>query len=78
MVGTRHSIVRDQLVRERAQPTLHAVADHGVADFLGDGDPESHLRFVILARADLQDETGHGDSLAAVGGQEISPFSEND
>ena len=60
-----------QFAGERAEAALHAVADDRVADLLGDGEADAHRRVAVVARADEQDEAGHGRALAAVGGKEI-------
>ena len=49
----------------------HAVADHGVADLLGDGEADAQHLIAVAALADEQDEAGCRDSGTAIGGQEI-------
>ena len=49
-----------QLAGEGAEAALHAVADHGAADLLGDGEADADGWIVILAVADQQDEAGRG------------------
>jgi len=71
MIRARDAGLGQQLARERAEPALHSVADNRVADFLGDGDAETHDRIVIAPRPDDQHETGHGRPPAAIGRQKI-------
>ena len=62
---------REHFAGERAEAPLHAVADDGVADFLGDGDAGAHLRVVVAAVADEEHEAGGRRAPAGVGGEEV-------
>ena len=74
MVGARHAELGKIIAGERAQAALETVAHDCAADFLGDGEAYAHGRIAVIAAAELKDKTGHGDTLAAVGGEKICPF----
>jgi hypothetical protein len=71
MVRPSEALYRNDLARERAEAAFHAVAYHGAADFLGDGEADAHRGIRILPIADEQDEAGSGRAQAAVRGNEI-------
>ena len=71
MVGAGDAEFRKRFTSEGPEAALHPISDDGVADLLGHGDAYAHRRIVIAARADEQNESGHGGALAAVGGKEI-------
>jgi hypothetical protein len=68
---------REQFAGQRPEAPLHAVADDGATDFLGDGEADAQAIIAVGTIAHQQDETWHRESLAAVGGKEIRPFTEN-
>jgi hypothetical protein len=78
MIGAGDSVLGKKVAGERAQSPFHPVSNDGIADLLGDGDPDSLGCGLIAARPDLQDETGHGDPSAAIGRQEVRPFANRD
>ena len=69
MVGIGQAMHRQQLADQCAEAPLHAVAHHGIADALGDGDAETQPRAFIGPGE--QHETGTRDAQAPVGGEEI-------
>ena len=71
MIGSRNAVIGQRFPGEGTKPALHPVADDRISDLLRDGEADADRRVVIAARADEQDETGHGGALAAVGGEEI-------
>src|SRR3546814_15418127 len=71
MVGAGEALLRQYLPRESPEAALHAVADDGAADLLGDRDAEPHGRIAVLALADQQDEAGHRRAPAAIRREEI-------
>ena len=70
MVGVSDPGVRQDVANERAEPPLQAVADDGVADLLGDGEPGAHRRFVIPA-ANKKDEPRRRCPATGIGGKEV-------
>ena len=56
MVGAGNATNRQQLAGKRAQPALHSVAHHRVADLLGDGEADTDAAVAIVPLADEQDE----------------------
>ena len=70
--------VGHDLARKRAEAPLHAVADDGAADLLGDGEADAHWRIAVVAVSDEQDEAGHGGAPAGVRGEEIRALAERD
>ena len=71
MVGAGNAEFGQGFAGEGAETALHPIADDGIADLLGHGEADAHRRIVVAARADEQDEAGHGRALAAIGGEEI-------
>ena len=71
MIGTRYAIFRVQLTGERTETPLDPVADHGVADLLGDREAHAGGRIAIATRADEQDEGRRRDALSAIGREEF-------
>ena len=71
MVGARDTGKWQMRAREFAEAALHAVADNGVADLLGHGVPNADGGVAVRARTDLENETGHGVALAAIGSEEV-------
>jgi len=71
MVGAGKTLFGYELARQRAKAPLHAVADDGAADLLGNCEADAHRWVRILAVADEQDETGHRRAQAAVRGDEV-------
>src|SRR5690348_14673347 len=49
MVGAGDALGGHDLASERAETALHAVANHGAPDLLGDGEADAHHRVRILA-----------------------------
>src|SRR4029453_10746737 len=78
MVGAGDAMIRQGFASEGAEAPLHPVADHRIADLLRHSEADAHRRVVIAARADEQDEAGHGGALAAVGGQKSRAFGGRD
>ena len=78
MICTDNSVVRQQLAGEATKPPLHPVADDRIADLLGDGEADAKRRILIATIANLEDETGHRESPAAVGSKEIGTLAKND
>ena len=74
MVGASLAILSEHFLRERAKAAAHAVADDGVADFLGNGNAQPNLGAFILPVFHKQNKTGSCISLPPVSGQEIRPF----
>ena len=58
MVGAWKATLGHDVAGKRPKAALHAVADNRIADLLGDGETGAHLRVVIAAVADQQDEAG--------------------
>ena len=56
----------EQLAQQRTKAPLHPVADHCVADFLGDGDAEAHP--FVRVGVDQQHKTGTRHAQAPVCG----------
>src|SRR3546814_15430341 len=54
------------LPRERTEEPFHAIADDGIADLLGDGDPDPHTRIIVAARPRQQHEAGHRSASARI------------
>ena len=75
VVGIGQAMRGQQFAHQRAQPPLHAVAHHGVADLLGDGDAETQTRPVV--GAGKQDKPGPRNAQAPVGGEEIGAPRQN-
>ena len=71
MIGAGDAEFGQGFAGKGAESTLHPVTDDGIADLLRHGDADAHGRIVIAARADEQDKSGHGGSLAAVGGEKV-------
>jgi hypothetical protein len=78
MIGSGDAMIGKRFAGERTKAAFHPVSDHRVADLLGNREADTHRHIVVAPRADEQDEAGHGDALAAVGGEEISPFCQRD
>jgi hypothetical protein len=78
MIGAGNAMIGQGCASEGAEAALHPVANDRVADLFGDGEADAHGRIVIAARADEQDETGHGGAPAAVGGEEVRAFADRD
>jgi len=74
MVGPGDAKRRQLLAGQRAEASLKAIANDCAADLLGHGKADAHGRIPVFTPAHLQDETRHGDTLAAVGGEEVCPF----
>jgi len=64
-------MIGERLAHERAEAPLHAVANDGVANFLGHGEADADGGVVIRALSNEQDEAGRRRALAAVGGKEV-------
>jgi len=71
MICARYARRRQNFPRKCAKTPLHAVADDGIANLLGYGDPEPHAGIAIIAFPYEKHESGHGNTLAAVGSKEI-------
>lgn len=71
MVCAWETLLGYNLTGQRAETTLHAISYHGAADFLCNGEANTHERVTILAVADEQDEPRRGRAQAAVRGNEI-------
>ncbi|MGZ2411010.1 hypothetical protein ACUXST_000407 [Sphingomonas sp. F9_3S_D5_B_2] len=78
MIGAWKTIGWQDLASEGAEAALHAVADDCAADLLGHGEADADRRIGVLAIPYEQDEAGRRRTPAAVGGQEVSPFTERD
>jgi hypothetical protein len=78
MIGAGHPIAGQELAGEGAEAALHAVADHGPADLLGDGEADADRGIGVLTVADEKDEARHGRAPAAVGGEEIRALAKMD
>lgn len=68
------ALFSQHLARQFAETTPHPVANHGVADLLGNGNPQPFRRIVILPVANEQNKTGSCISLPPVGGQKVCPL----
>ena len=77
MICAGDAAVWKDFAGERAEPPLHPVADNGIADFLGDGEPDPNAGVVIAAVVDEKDESGGSRAPSGVRGQEVRPFLEN-
>jgi len=75
MVTISHAVQGQQFANQFAEAPLHAVADHGIADPLGNSDAKA-LAMPNTVRTgigpDKQNQAGAGDADAAIGGQKIS------
>ena len=78
VVGAGDASARQIVAGKRPKPPFHAVAHDGVADLLRHCDAESLVLAAVTTRTHLEDETGHGDSPAAIGREEIRPFAKDD
>lgn len=78
MVGARHPKIGKVLASDCAQTSLQAVANNSATNLLGDGEPNANRRIAVVTRAKLKNEARHSDTLAAVGGEEISPLGKCD
>jgi hypothetical protein len=74
VVRARNAFERHDFSGERAQATLHSVADDRAADLLGDGEADAHRRIMILAVADEQNKTGRSRAAPSIRGEEIRPL----
>ncbi len=70
VIGGGKAVGREQPAQQFTKPPLHPVADNGVADSFGDGDPEAHL--LGLIGPGEQHEPGTRDAQSPVGSKEIS------
>ena len=66
MIVRGEPLLRQQFAQQRAKSPLHPVADHRVADFLGDSDAIAHRSGIV--GPDQQHEAGPCDAQAPVGG----------
>jgi len=66
-------LARQGRAQQFPKTPLHPVADDGVADLLGDGDPVSLAKAIVRPRK--QHETGARNALAPVRGKEIGAAS---
>jgi hypothetical protein len=71
MVGAGDSRFGQHRAGKLAETSLHPVADHRIAHFLGDGEAEPHRRIAVRPHAHQQDEAGHGRAKAAVRGEKL-------
>jgi hypothetical protein len=78
MVGARDALPREDFAGESAEAALHAVADDGVADFLGNGETDAFGGITIGAITDEQHESGRRRALSSVRGEKIGPFGKRD
>ena len=78
MIGAGAGVIGKDVADERAEATLHAVADDRIANFLGDRVADPDGRVVVAAGADEEDEAGHGRALAAIGGKEVGALAKGD
>ena len=78
MVGPGNPMFGQGFAGEGPEAAFHPVADDRIADLPGHGDADAHGRIVVTARADEQDEAGHGGALAAIGGEEIRALGDRD
>jgi hypothetical protein len=78
MIGAGHAERGYMVPRQGAQTALQSIANDGTADLLGDGKADAHGRIAVIATTELKDESGHGNTLAAIGGEEICPFRKRD
>jgi hypothetical protein len=76
MVGAFMARFRQDLAGKLPEAALHAVADHRIADLLGDGEAEAHRRIAIVPRADQQHEAGRRRARGAVRREEIRAAAE--
>jgi hypothetical protein len=74
MVRAGPALVGEQFARQLTKTPSHPVADHSIADFFGDGDPQPFGRIIVAPVKHQQNKTGGGVSLPPVGGQKICPF----
>lgn len=65
-----------QFPQQRPKTALHPVADHGVADALGNGNAETQQPALIGAGE--QDETGAGHAGPAISGKEVGALAQDD
>ena len=78
VVGAGNALRRHDLAGERAEAALHAVADDRTADLLRDGKTDADRRVRILAVADEEQESGCGNTLAPVRGDEVRALGKRD
>ena len=78
MIRTDNSECREKLASQATKPPLHPVSNHRIADFLGHGESDPQGTIAVIAVPNLEDEAGHGEALAAVGGKEIRPLAKDD
>ena len=78
MVGPGDSEFRQRFAGEGTEAALHAIADDGAADFLGDGETDSLGRVAVLAVSDEQDESRGCRAPAGVRSEEIRAFLKRD
>jgi hypothetical protein len=75
MVGIGQAILGQQLADQNPEPPFHAVAHHGIADALGDGDAKTQPRTIV--RPGEQDKARTCNAQSTVGSEEISTPCEN-
>jgi hypothetical protein len=71
MIGTFMARLRKDRAGQLAEAPLHPVADHRIADLLGNGEAETQRRVAIVPRAHEEDEAGHRRAQCAIGREEI-------
>jgi len=71
MVGAFMASLRQDRAGKLAEAPLHPVANHRIADLLGNGEAETHRRVAVVPRADEEDEAGHRRAQGAIGREEI-------
>jgi hypothetical protein len=74
MVGAGDALLGKDFTCERPKAPLHAIADDGVTNLLGDGEAYPYRGVGVGAVTDEQDESGRRRALYSVRGEEIRPF----
>jgi hypothetical protein len=71
MVRAGNAKLRKEFAGKLAEASLHAIADNSVADLAADRITHALLGCAVGTIADEQDKTGHGRTLAGVGGKKV-------
>ena len=74
MVGARNTAIANHVMGERAEASLHPVADHGIADFLGNGQAKPLGCDAIIALPYKQHKAGRCHPACRIRGEKIPPF----
>ena len=77
MVRAGDPMIGQDFAGERSEAALHAIANDGPTDLLGNRIADPHRALPIVAITYQEHETGHGGAPAGVRCQKIGAFAEN-